>query len=1002
MIRNVLFSTVLLLICNIFSYAQITTVAGNGNSVFSGDGGVATNAGLNSPHEIAVDSQGNLYIADSINYAVRKVDVQTGIITSLIGTGEFDLPQLDQPAQGQSIGEVYGVAVDNGGQVFFGDASCGLILKIDNNGVLRLVVDLINTVSQFTFAMGMTFDSSGRFLYVADAGLNAILKIDTTNSSVSIVAGMGDFTGGFSGDGALATNAMLHFPIDVAIDSQGNLFVADSDNNRVRKINTLGIITTVAGNGNITFNGDNIPAITATLDFPQAVAIDNAGNLLISDSLHYVIRKVDTAGVITTFAGIPDNPGFSGDGGSPSNAQFGDATNFGLGGIVISSSNIIYIADEGNNRIRSISSFCPINPITTLAQQDVLIESIKFKMLNVASTPNDGPIDINPNLGGGMRIFPDADSPGRDPKREVLVTIKLTQGVVKNVYIRSFDINDATGLFSMGSIGNDNQGPISRPNDSIAGVVIPIQGAFRKQEGGQVFVSTSTQPLVITTNECGIATLKFIVTMQPGDNFRICASTEPNILNGLSVNGQNVVNGNNILVEESSTSGSDVLMSKMLTVWRYLHVEIDSMMASPTSDIDPERNFVKGEIVKIEGSGKSARKLVFSSSTDILLGDKSPNLSGVPNPKPDQVDKGNGRFERGIITIGNGLRITDLDGNGDNFVEKTKGEGIVIPCSLLRDGMPVVTGNVVNIDTSSKNEKEISVNIDEKVKLTDYISGKIIIAGSEFTIVDTKGKSLNVIEEIRLPFVLIDDDLSTSPFLIQPNEGENAQANTPFSLMQTSDSSTANLFAPAYIKPIYDLSYGMAKFNRNVEDNPKRKVMEIDDLRDQVVSHHNVKSEDNFWVAYIQGGFQSTTYKKETKVVLGRVVTVVSGDFDPDLDVPKVSNLSADFALGITSSRISIIDQMKETFELKDVGGSIIFLEQIRESGSLGASCSQSELTQIVIVHEVGHQFGLTHPQVVDEPAGLMDVKGCKTLKKFNSNNLKQIRKVPKCQSLEF
>lgn len=252
----------------------ITTVAGTGSPGFSGDGGPATQAQIYGPYELAVDSTGNLYIADRGNERVRKVDIN-GMITTVAGTG---------------------------------------IRGLSPDGTLA-------TQAQLNFPSGVAFDGSGN-LYIVGNENHRVLKVDT-NGIITTVAGsggMGDSAGSYSGDGAPATQAHLYDPVDVAFDSSGNMYIADYGNRRVRKVDANGIITTVAGTGITVFNGDNILATQAQLGCPYGVAVDSADNLYIADCWHNRIRKVDKNGVITTVAGT-GSPGFSGDGGPATQAQ---------------------------------------------------------------------------------------------------------------------------------------------------------------------------------------------------------------------------------------------------------------------------------------------------------------------------------------------------------------------------------------------------------------------------------------------------------------------------------------------------------------------------------------------------------------------------------------------------------------------------------------------------------------------------------------------------------
>lgn len=280
----------------------ITTVAGNGAASFSGDGGSATSASLNIPIGVVVDGAGNLFIADSSNHRIRKVDHVTQIITTVAG---------------------------NGTEGFSGDGG-------------------LATTASLNVPTGVALDSSGN-LYITDKGNNRLRKVDHTTQIITTLAGNG--TGAFSGDGGPATSAGLE-PETVAVDGSGNLFIADFANNRVRKVDTGGTITTIAGNGTGAFSGDGGPATSASLFFPRGVAFDSSGNLFIADANNLRIRKVDTAGTITTVAGN-GNFSFSGDGGAATSAGMAPDR------VGVDSAGNLFIADccgpdPGNNRVRKV------------------------------------------------------------------------------------------------------------------------------------------------------------------------------------------------------------------------------------------------------------------------------------------------------------------------------------------------------------------------------------------------------------------------------------------------------------------------------------------------------------------------------------------------------------------------------------------------------------------------------------------------------------------------
>src|SRR5437773_2057330 len=341
----------------------INTVAGGG----AGDGGDATIANLNSPAGVAVDSSGNLYIADLGNERIRKVAAATGIITTVAGNGVFGFAGDGGAATDASLGVPVGVAVDAGGDLYIADysnhrirkvsAATGIITTVAGNGINTFAGDGgAATSASLNSPSGVALDASGN-LYIADYFNNRIRKVDAASGIITTVAGNG--SPAFAGDDGAATSASLNGPVAVALDASGNLYVADQGNHRIRKVAAAtGIITTVAGNGINTFAGDGGAATNASLNYPASVALDASGNLYIADPNNNRIRKVAAAtGIITTVAGGGSSLG---DGGAATSASLYDPT-----ALALDASGNLYIADQNNHRIRKVDAATGI--ITTVA-----------------------------------------------------------------------------------------------------------------------------------------------------------------------------------------------------------------------------------------------------------------------------------------------------------------------------------------------------------------------------------------------------------------------------------------------------------------------------------------------------------------------------------------------------------------------------------------------------------------------------------------------------------
>ena len=456
----------------------LTLVAGTGTPGYSGDNGPAASAQLNMPWGVAVDTAGNLYIADSGNNRVRKVS--NGVITTVSGGGVG--AQLSNPT---------GVAVDTSGNLYIADSGNNVVRKVSggvtvtvagtgtagaagdggpatsaqlnapwdvavdtlgnlyiadfrNDAVVKVAGGILTTVfyQQGAGPLGVAVDGAGNLFFAASGTSYSVVGELTPGGTLSQFAG--NFTVGYSGDGGPATSAALDKPVDIAVDSTGNVYIADYNNDVVRKVTAgiittaaggplgyvgdngtatsallfsptgtaagpggavyvvdsyhnlvrkvvNGIITTVAGTGSPGYSGDNGAATSATLNTPWSVTVDAAGNLYIADSGNSVIRKV-SGGVITTIAGT-GTAGFSGDNGAATSATLN-----GPGGIALDASGNLYIADFGNNRVRMVSS----GTITTVAGNG----TATFAGDNGSATSASlaGPLDVRIDAAGNLYI----------------------------------------------------------------------------------------------------------------------------------------------------------------------------------------------------------------------------------------------------------------------------------------------------------------------------------------------------------------------------------------------------------------------------------------------------------------------------------------------------------------------------------------------------------------------------------------------------------------------
>jgi len=404
----------------------ITTIAGiAGACTFGGDGGKGTLANLYYPSGVAVDSSGNLYIGDNNNCRVRKVVLATNIITTFAGSGTCGYTGDGGSATAAQLYTPQGVAVDTAGNVYIADTTNYVIRKVTKStGKISTVAGNhtggftgdggLATSAEINQVFQLAVNGAGTVVTIADY-YNQRVRQFTVGGNINTVAGTG--TAGFSGDGAAATSAQLYYPEGVAVTSAGTVYIGDSNNYRIRQFTVGGNIATVAGNGSPTvetllnnaaplgvvlqypygitadsskniyvaeshnfmvrelvhssnlvdffagngtygYTGDGGAATSAELTYDYGVAKDSAGNVYIADSYNHIIRMVNSAGVISTFAGTPQRAGFNGDGG-PATSAFLYYPN----GVAVDSKGAVYIADYSNNVVRKVTA----GTITTIA-----------------------------------------------------------------------------------------------------------------------------------------------------------------------------------------------------------------------------------------------------------------------------------------------------------------------------------------------------------------------------------------------------------------------------------------------------------------------------------------------------------------------------------------------------------------------------------------------------------------------------------------------------------
>jgi len=373
----------------------VTTAAGDGTAGFAGDNGPATSAEVNRTEGIATDSAGNLYIADWQNNRIRKVTAATGIITTVAGNGTAGFTGDGGPATSAELKGPTGIFVDSAGNLYIADQANNRVRKVDaGTGVITTVAG--NGTAGFSGDGGaatsaemysptdLALDGAGN-LYIADNANNRIRKVAAGTGVITTYVGNG--AAAFAGDGGASTTASVNSPAGLALDSVGNLYIADVGNNRIRKVTAgTGVISTYAGTGTAGFAGDSGAAISAELSTPARVTFDKAGNLYIADQGNNRVREVSQGtAIITTVAGT-GAAGFTGDGGPATSAEFSAPL-----GIAVDNAGNFYVSDFNNNRIRTLGLTTNKFPTTAIGTssvvQNILLQTTTAETITSITVP---------------------------------------------------------------------------------------------------------------------------------------------------------------------------------------------------------------------------------------------------------------------------------------------------------------------------------------------------------------------------------------------------------------------------------------------------------------------------------------------------------------------------------------------------------------------------------------------------------------------------------------
>ncbi len=385
----------------------VSVVAGTGTAGYSGDGGLATAAELDAPAGLAVDSSGDIFIADTENNVIREVNASTQDISTVAGVyGDIGYSGNGLPATSTYLAWPTGVAVDSSGNLYIADAAYDLIYEVNYSSQLATIVagytdgtyayygyngdDIPATTAYLNVPMGVAVDSSGN-LYIADTGNDLVREVNTSGI-ISTIAGS-PYLENYAGDNGPATAATLSYPTGVALDSSGDIFIADYGNDRIREINSSGVITTVAGGGLI----DNGPGTAVALNGPAAIVADNSGHLYIADYANNCVRQLTlSTGVITTIAGIGIS-GANGDGGQGTAAALDYPT-----ATAVDNAGHLFIADEYSQRVREVTLSTGV--ITTIAGNGTVGNSTTSYSGQATAAELDDPTGVAVDASGNVYI----------------------------------------------------------------------------------------------------------------------------------------------------------------------------------------------------------------------------------------------------------------------------------------------------------------------------------------------------------------------------------------------------------------------------------------------------------------------------------------------------------------------------------------------------------------------------------------------------------------------